>query len=141
MVEVICEASVSQLSKLKSCRRAPPLPLRSQDGARLGQVVSMVLHCIFLPFAVRHLGTFSALNSAGSVRVNALSQSFSKCGPRTTGGPPVPRNGPRRPKVNYCDISNIQLRTKRTQSVGAKSIKELPNLLTRSWIGGLRQGQ
>src|SRR4029434_8689104 len=48
--------------------------------------------------------------------------------------------GPRRTKVNYCDISNIQLRTKRTQSVVAQSIKELPNLLTRSWIGGLRQG-
>ena len=48
-----------------------------------------------------------------------LQQSFSKCGPRTTGGPPVPRNGPRRAKLNYCDISNIQLRTKRTQSVEA----------------------
>ena len=31
-------------------------------------------------------------------------------------GPPVARNGP---KVNYCDISNIQLRTKRTQPVVA----------------------
>ena len=27
--------------------------------------------------------------------------------------------GPRRPQVNYCDISNIQLRTKRTQPVVA----------------------
>ena len=73
MVKVICEASVSQLSKLKSCQRAPPLPLRSQDGARLGRVVSIVLHCIFLPFAMRHPGTFSALNLAGSVSMNALS--------------------------------------------------------------------
>ena len=40
-----------------------------------------------------------------------LDQSFSKCGPQ------VPRSGPRWPQVNYCDISNIQLRTKRTQSV------------------------
>src|SRR4029434_4790134 len=48
-----------------------------------------------------------------------LHQSFSKCGPRTTGVPPVPRNGPRWQKVNYCEISNIQLRTKRTQSPGS----------------------
>src|SRR4029434_925814 len=81
MVELICEASVSQLSKLKSCRRAPPLPLCSQDGAHLGRVVFIVLHCIFLPFAVRHPGTFSALNSAGSVSVYALSteSQSSKC--------------------------------------------------------------
>ena len=49
--------------------------------------------------------------------IHPLEQSFSKCGPRTTGGPQVPRSGPRRPKVNYCDISNIQLRTKRTPSL------------------------
>ena len=73
MVEVICEASVSQLSKLKKvAERAPPLPLRSQDGARLGRVVSIVSHCIFWPFAVRNPGTFSALKSAGSVSLNAL---------------------------------------------------------------------
>ena len=55
-----------------SAPRAPPLPLRSQDGACLGRVVSIVSHCIFWPFAVRYPGTFSALNSAGSVSVNAL---------------------------------------------------------------------
>ena len=26
-----------------------------------------------------------------------------------------PRSGPRRPQVNYCDISNMQLRTKKKQ--------------------------
>ena len=56
-----------------SAPRAPPLPLRSQDGACLGRVVSIVSHCIFLPFAVRHPGIFSALYSSGSVSVNALS--------------------------------------------------------------------
>ena len=84
MVEVICEASVSQLSKLKSCRRAPPLLLRSQDGARLGRVVSIVLHCIFLPFAVRHPGTFSALSSAGSVSVKVSARSAQVFGNRQT---------------------------------------------------------
>src|SRR4029434_2161754 len=39
--------------------------------ARVGREVSIVSHCIFLPFAVRNPGTFSALNSAGSVSVNA----------------------------------------------------------------------
>ena len=43
----------------------PPLPPRSQDGARLGRVVSIVRHFIFGPFAVHHPGTFSALNYFG----------------------------------------------------------------------------
>src|SRR4029434_11283175 len=79
-----------------------------------------------------HLDNLEAVLSRLEFFRDSLEQSFSKCGPWTTGGPPVPRNGPRRQKVNYCDISNIHLRTKRTQSVVAKSIKEMPNLLTRS---------
>ena len=66
-------AKINVLFLWKAAERAPPLPLRSQDGARLVRVVSIVLHFIFFPFLVRHPGTCSALNSAGSVSVNALS--------------------------------------------------------------------
>ena len=62
----------------KAAKRAPPLPLRSQDGARLVRVVTIVFHFIYFPFLVLHPGTFSALNSAGSDSVNALSTQ-SKC--------------------------------------------------------------
>ena len=58
MVEVICKASVSQLSKLKSCRRAPALPLHSQDGACLGRVVSIVLRYTFFTFCSAPSGYF-----------------------------------------------------------------------------------
>ena len=71
-------SKINVLFLWKAAERAPPLPLRSQDGARLVRVVSIVLHFIFFPFLVRHPGTFSALNSAGSVSVNALSTQ-SKC--------------------------------------------------------------
>ena len=46
--------------------------------ANLLRVVSIVLHFIFFPFLVRYPSTLSALNSAGSVSVNALSTQ-SKC--------------------------------------------------------------
>ena len=57
---------------------ATPANLRSQDGARLVRVVTIVFHFIFFPLLVCHPGTFSALKSAGSDSVNALSTQ-SKC--------------------------------------------------------------
>src|SRR4029434_9887722 len=37
-IDTVLSDNTVILSKLKSCRRAPPLPLCSQDGARLGRV-------------------------------------------------------------------------------------------------------
>ena len=71
-------AKINVLFLWKAAERAPSFPLRSQDDARLVRVVSIVFHFIFFPFLVRHPGTFSALNSAGSDSVNALSTQ-SKC--------------------------------------------------------------
>ena len=51
---------------------------RSQDGARLVRVVTIVFHLIFFPFLVLHPGTSSVLNSAGFDSVNTLSTQ-SKC--------------------------------------------------------------